>query len=276
MTIASLDDYIVSNKWIFNYYKHNGRTTQGQNYGNVFDQTGNPEAGSMTLSCKTTGQVPVNTTNGYIHLPAFNGTPYISKVQYGSAAYPVQITIYDKLFECGTYAQNDNVTLGSQPSFQSRIPGGSYIGTTELWLEQVTNANTTSYWQIEYLDQDGNAGDTGSQGFGTPYAGQQYRFSLAAGDSGISRINRVQYWNSTGTGNIQILRPLVRMNCTYDMTPAFQYSHGQTRFRIDDLLKTGLIQITKDACLVSMQMSIAPQYTANIGYAQWNLEIAEK
>jgi len=279
MTIASLDDYIAANKNTVLFTKLTTRSTQGwEKWGSLFDIAGTPDAGVLATGNTVDGVVPDGSvTTGYIKVPQASGSSiHISKITYGSRTYPVRICLYDKVFSCGAYSgASTDTTLGTPPSFLSRMPNGNYIGT-ELWAEQVTNANTTFTCDVNYLDQDGNAGDTGWVGFTTPYASEWSRIPLAVGDNGISRITRVRQNTCTGTFNFAILRPLWKGTVYWNECNAWVGSQGNTAvFKVDDLLQTGLPKVYPTSALILMLGSLDTRYNS-MCYPDVMIEFADK
>jgi hypothetical protein len=171
------------------------------------------------------------------------------------------LDVYDCLFSAGAYAYNADTTLASQPSFAGRVPNTDYNGL-ELWLEQVTAMTGSQTIQINYLDQDGNAGDTGAIATGVaPIVRRMYAVPLAAGDSGIQRLDRVRSSVSTaGTFNVHIMRWLwgCRINAANQGT-------------MDNLLRTGLPQIYGTSAL---RLVITADSTAS-GLPSLRLETAD-
>jgi hypothetical protein len=169
--------------------------------------------------------------------------------------------LFDRLFACGAYAYNADVTLTSQPSFSGRVPNANYNGL-QLWVEHVTVVTTTPVFQINYLDQDGNAGDTGqfSQIPASLLIRRAMQIPLAAGDSGISQIVRIRITGATaGTFNFMVLRPLWA-----GRIPAANCGD------VHDFLRTGLPQIYDTSALFVL---IQTDSTAT-GYPGMQLEIA--
>jgi hypothetical protein len=188
-----------------------------------------------------------NTANGIVPTDAIAGYPliatpaanlYLSKGQWRSSV-ACWIDVYDCLFSAGAYAFNANVTLASQPSYAGRVPGGSYNGL-ELWLEAVTAFTGNQSIRVQYQDQDNNAGDTGTIATGlAPIVGRMLLLPLAAGDSGLQRVNVVTSTvSSAGTFNVHVMRWLwgFRVNAA---------GVGD----VDNLFKTGLPQIFGDSAL---------------------------
>lgn len=194
------------------------RTTIASTWFSLFDIAGNPGAGTLNAGNTANGIVPVAGGSGYPSLAGFNGgTGYLIGADIGSTVAG-RIRLYDRVFACGAYAFNANTTLASQPSFAARVPG-TYVGL-EIWVEEVTAATGNLAVNVGYLDQDGNAGSTGAVGIGAaPTLGRCWQLPLAAGDSGVQRINSVAGTvASAGTFNVMVLRPLAtgRVRVTND------------------------------------------------------------
>jgi hypothetical protein len=206
----------------------------------VFDIAGQPGAGALAIGNTAAGLVPTDITAGYPIITAFGGSAlgYLSRVEFGSSV-PCRLYLYDRLFAAGAYAFNADTTLASQPSYAARLPNTDYNGL-QLWIEAVTAFTGNPSIQVNYLDQDGNAGDTGmiDTGLELP-VGRCFQLPLAAGDSGIQKITRVRGTvASAGTFNVMVLRPLWA---------------GRVRVANDgdihDFLKTGFPQIYADSAL---------------------------
>lgn len=177
----------------------------------VFDIAGAPGAGTLAGANTANGVVPTDATAGCPVINAFGGgaTGYLSRVELGSTV-ACRVFLYDMLFKAGAYAFNAATTLASQPSYSSRVPGGTDYKGTEIWIEAVTAFTGNQSIRVQYLDQDGNAGDSGTIATGVaPIVGRMLRIPLAAGDSGVSRIDVVTSTvSSAGTFNVLVLRRL--------------------------------------------------------------------
>ncbi len=210
----------------------------------LFDVAGDPGAGTLAGSSTAAGVVPTDATVGVPVINAFSGANlgYVTRVE-ASNIVACRIAVYDMLFKAGAYAFNANVTLGSQPSYSSRIPGGTDYGGCELWLETVTAFTGNQSIRVQYLDQGGNAGDTGTIATGVaPTVGRMLKLPLAAGDTGVSQVTNVTSTVSTvGTFNVLVLRKIWegRIRAAND-----QIVHGP------DL--TGLRQVFADSALVTV------------------------
>ena len=261
MTIASLDDYIAAVKEVETWIKSASITTVAGIPFTVFDQVGQPGAGALAIGNTANGVVPDDTVAGYPLIASFGGAVgYFSGIDFGSSV-ACRIMLFDRLFACGAYVYNADVTLASQPSFAGRVPGANYNGL-QLWVEHVTAVTTTPVFNIDYLDQDGFAGNTGafSQVPTSLLIRRAMQIPLAAGDSGIQQITRVRITGATaGTFNFMVLRPLW-------MGRVPVANSGD----VHDLLRTGLPQIYDTSALYIL---IAADSTAS-GYPGLQLEVA--
>lgn len=238
MAITSLDGYIGSAKQRLIWMKTGTRTLVAAMPYTVFDIAGSPGAGTLNVGNTANGVVPTDAVAGYPVIGSFSGNSgYLSKVEFGSSV-ACCFDLFDRLFAAGAYAYNADTTLASQPSFSGRIPNGLYSGL-QLWVEAVTAFTGVANIQINYLDQDGNAGDTGVVATLAMPVGRCYQIPLAAGDNGVRRIDRVRCTTATaGTFNVMILRPL--------WFGRVIIANGGD---VHDLLKTGMPQIYEDGAL---------------------------
>lgn len=242
MAITTLDQLIAAPKPALTWMKTGTRTLVAAMPYSVFDVAGNPGAGTLNVGNTANGLVPTDATAGYPIIPSFGGAPgYLGRVDFSSSV-PCRLMLYDRLFVAGAYAYNANVTLASQPSFAARVPDGNYSGL-ELWVEGVTAITGSLSVRVTYLDQDGNAGDTGTVATAVaPPVGRCVQLPLAAGDNGLRQINSVLATVSTaGTFNLMVLRPL----------PMFRVptaNNGDAH----DPFKTGLPRIYDDSALYVM------------------------
>lgn len=238
MVITTLDEYIAAVKQYITYFKTASRVSVASIPFSVFDLAGVPGAGTLNIGNINTGIVPLAGQNGYPAMDAISGLGYLGKVDF---AWTVagRLHLLDCLFSAGAYAFNADIVLESQPSFDSRVPNLDYKGL-ELWIETVIAFTGLQTVQINYLDQDGNAGDTGAIATGVaPTLGRMLRLPLEAGDQGISKLIRVRSSVSTvGTFNVHIMRPLWTGR-------NILANDGD----VHDFLKTGLKRIYQDSAL---------------------------
>ena len=232
MAITTLDGLIGATKTNVTWMKTGTRTTAAVNWFSTSGVAGSP-IGTLAVGNTAAGIVPTDDGTESPSIPA----GYISRIVYGSTV-ACSMHLYDRLFACGAYGFGADTTLANQPSFAGRIP--SVSTGLELWYEAVTGHTTNTVIQVNYLDQDGNAGDTGQVAFGNaPILGRMQRIPLAAGDTGITQITRVRQTGATaGTFNISVMRPLWS-----GRVPVAGFTNAE------DFLKTGLPQVYATSCL---------------------------
>lgn len=242
MAITSLDGYIAAAKQRIPYIRTTSRTSVATVNFSVFDVAGNPGAGTLAVGNTANGVVPTDATAGYPVIGAFGGSNkgYLSGVEFANTI-ACRMHVFDTLFSAGAYSFNANTTLASQPSYSSRIPGGTDYNGLELWFEAVTAFTGNLSLAVTYTDQAGNTGHTtGTIAFGVaPTIGRMSYLPLAAGDSGISKIESVVATvSSVGTFNLHIMRRL--------WTGRVNLANGGDKH---DMLRTGMPEVWADSAL---------------------------
>jgi hypothetical protein len=260
MTITTLDGLIAAQKHTVSWMKTSTRTTVAVTPFTTAGVAGNP-VGTLNVGNTAAGVVPTDDGTEAPLLPAFAATPYISKIIYGSTV-ACTMRLYDRVFAAGAYTYNTDTTLDAQPDFSGRYQ--SPIGL-ELWFEAVTAFTGVPTINVDYLDQDGNAGNTGAFAcISGSILGRMCRIPLAAGDSGIFGTEGIVRVRGTvasgGTFNISVMRPLWA-----GRVPVAGFTG------VDDFLKTGLPQIYPTSCL---WVVLETDSTA-VGLPYMNIQIAD-
>lgn len=215
MAITTLDGLIGAARQKVLYQKTASVTSVAANIQAVHQAAGNPGAATLSAGNTANGAVPTDATTGFPLINAFSGgaTGYISGIQYTNSVAS-NLILYDRLFHAGAYAFNASTTLASQPSYSSRVPGGTNFTGLELWVEAVTAFTGNLSIAITYTDQSGNAAHTtGTVATGiAPILGRIIPIPLAAGDSGIQKIESVTATvSSAGTFNVVVVRRLATL-----------------------------------------------------------------
>jgi hypothetical protein len=210
VAIDTHDKWVASTKQVVTWMKTGSRTVVAGFPYTVFDIAGNPGGGTLAIGNTANGVVPTDAIAGYPVIPSFGGNQgRLGNVNFSNAAAS-RFYLYDRVFAAGAYSFGADTTLASQPSYSARMdPAGNYTGT-QLWIEAVTAFTGNPTVQINYLDQDGAAGDTGAYATGLALpVGRMMAMPLASGDNGISQITRVRITIATaGTLNVMVLRKL--------------------------------------------------------------------
>jgi len=240
MAIVGLDGYINGIKQDITWMKTGTRTLVAAMPYTIFDIAGNPGAGVLNVGNTANGLVPTDAVAGYPLIANFSGEGAITNISYSSSV-ACRLFVFDRLFVAGAYAFNADVTLTSQPSYSARVPDDNYNGL-QLWIEAVTAFTGVCNVNIDYLDQDGNAGNTGAVATLALPLGRCYQLPLEAGDAGITQIVRVRGTTATaGTFNVMGLRPLWKGR-------VYAANFGD----IHDFLKTGMRRIYQDSAIYTL------------------------
>lgn len=215
MAITTLDGLLAAAKNYISMMKTASRTTVAAGWFSVFELTGNPGAGVLAGTSTTAGVVPTDATAGCPTITDFAGgaTGYLAQVDFGNSV-ACRIKLFDMVWKAGAYAFNASQALSAQPSYASRMPGGSY-GDTQLWVEAVTAFTGAPTITVTYTNQDGVTGRTAGGATGVVLTlGRMIQLNLQAGDTGIQKIDNVVATIATaGTFNLLVLRPLWSGRC---------------------------------------------------------------
>jgi hypothetical protein len=225
MAITSFDALLAAPKQFGSLAKTASRTAVATGWFSVFDLAGNPGAGALAGTSTTAGVVPTDATAGCPVIDAFGGGSqgYLTQVDFGSSV-ACRMKLFDLVFKAGAYGfAAGTTTLSAQPSYASRMPGGSY-GDTQIWIEVSTAFATGNAWQVQvtYTNQSGVTGRSSVILPATAAAGltqgRMYQLALQAGDTGVQRIDSVIVTNggtamTAGAFNVLVLRPLWSGRC---------------------------------------------------------------
>lgn len=265
MAISSMDDYRSSLRERPSYLKVPARSSTAARWCTLWDGTGDPGAGTLAVGNTANGVVPTDATTGAPTINFGSGTGYLTLIDgtWGpltAGAGAGRVVLYDRLFHAGAYAFNAATSLSSQPSYSSRVPGGTDYKGTQIWVEVVTTFTGNLTVAVTYTDQDGNAGaTTGTFTPGVaPAIGNMYQLPLAEGDSGVQVIESVTSTvASVGTFNVLVIRPLWMgrfLNRGADAsvgTPPLVTDYP-VRHWMD---VTGMPQVFGNSCLASMYIT---------------------
>lgn len=272
MAISTFDGFIAAPKQNISLVKTAVRTTVATGWFTVFDLAGNPGPGVLAGTSVVNGAFMQDTSGaGFADVAAFGAgaTGYLAQVDFGSSV-ACRMKLFDILFKAGAYGFAAGTTnLSIQPSYVSRVPGGSYLDT-QIWIEVTTAFVTGTAWQVQvtYTNQAGTTGRSTTILPATAAAnltiGRMYQLGLAAGDSGVQKIDSVIVTNgvtamTAGNFNVIVVRPLWS---------------GRVRVANDgdvhDLAKTGMPVVFADTALY---LAIAPDGTST-GIPELELVIA--
>ena len=240
MAIASFDQAIAAAKQYLSVAKTAVRPSIAASWFSVFDLAGNPGAGVLAGTSKAAGVVPTDATAGCPTIDDFGASAlgYLWQLEYGCSV-ACRLKLFDMVFKAGAYAFNAAQALTGQPSYASRMPGGSY-SDTQIWIEAVTAFTGNLTVTITYTNQSGVTGRTATLATGTALTvGRLMQVPLQAGDTGVQEITNVAGTVATaGTFNVLVLRPLWSGRCR-------TANDGD----VHDFTKTGMPQVFADSAL---------------------------
>lgn len=215
--MPALDAVLNGYKQRLVFTKTNSVTTVAGLPYTLIDRSGYPAAGSLNPNQVTNGLVPTDATAGFPPINAFAGSNkgYISRLEYSTSAAGM-LELYDCLFMAGQTtiptSGTTTVALTSIPSFASRVPYKS-DGTTRDWtlvelfiMASTALSNHAHTVSIDYLDQDGNAANTGNMSTQNIPVNRLIRMPLASGDTGVQQITGYKVNGATSsTGSVSVL-----------------------------------------------------------------------
>ena len=263
MAITTLDGYIASAKQVITFLKVTSISTVAGIWFSMFDLSGNPGAGVSAGTSTNAGVVPTDLTAGTPFINAYGGgaTGYLTKLQFG-AQVACRLMLCDLLFKAGAYAFNAAVTLAAQPSYTSRVPGGTDFKGLRIFIETVTSFTGIPSFAITYTNQDGVAGRTTGvvSAVVALTARRMFEMPLQAGDTGVQKIESVTATVATvGSFNVLVIRPL--------WTGRVPVANSGDNHSLDI---TGMPQVFVDSALMLM----AASDTNTIGSPELLIEIA--
>lgn len=212
MTIATLADFLSSLRQNVQFQKVS-TAFAGPGVWCSSGLLGGTPAAIPAIGSAAVGVVPVAGDTGFPTLSSTSGGYYIDWAEYAATSTVTRVIVYDRLFHCGLYTTSDSITLGSQPSYSSRVPGGTDYTGLQIWLEKINTVASAATVTVTYTDQDGNTGAT-TGGVSNGVTNNIFTpCPLASGDSGLQKIESV---TSSGGGaastfNVVVVRPLMTL-----------------------------------------------------------------
>lgn len=266
MTIATLSDYESAVKEKIYFSKNWNAALAANLWVNHWAAGSQPSAGTLAAGNTANGIVPTDATTGAPTISFGSGRGFLTSVEFCSVtAHTMRLLLLDRLFVCGAYAFNASATLVSQPSFSSRVPGGTDFHGLRLWFEAVTAFTGNPSVTVTYTNQSGIAGrSTGAFSCGNNIPGNfSTELPLQAGDTGVQKIESVTCAvASVGTFNVLVARPLWSARIGVAQSP---FVHG--------LDATGMPEIFGDSCLCAY---MCPDSSASTQGFDLALEVASK
>lgn len=255
MAIATLDQWLASNRQRIRITKTTARTSVALMWFHMFELAGNPGAGTNAGTNTANGGVlETDATAGYPDVSFSTGVGYLSKVEFGNTIAG-RLMVFDRLVKCGAFNYNNGVVTVSSgwPTITGRCPdwpgsGNVFGARNELWFEALaTFTGATAFTvSVGYTNQNGTTGRTATmptQAAAALTLGKMIQLSLQGGDTGVQKIDSVTTTSgsaSAGTYNINIMRSL--------------WTQGRIPIAgggdIHDMLKTGMPVVYADSAIM--------------------------
>jgi hypothetical protein len=223
-----------------------GTTVAGQMH-TLWNSTGTPAAGSLSIGNTTAGVIPTKATTGAISFnnAATGKRQYLARFAY-TPSIVSSLILYDRVWHAGSFTLTALATtsLTGQPALTRPDATGEGL---EIWLEvNTTFSASATTLRVNYTNSAGVTGQSSSttgslSGFVT---GRLINLGRAAGDTGVSKIESITVagaTNAAGTVNIFLARRIATLNST-------QIGSGDTL----DAIELGMPQISDNSCLAFM------------------------
>lgn len=199
----------------------------------------------------------------------FSGSGYITRVD-ASGNYGGLLTLYDRLWYGGGYVPGSSYPQSAQPSYASRLPGGSYVGTRLFCFLTGSIVGSPPYTlTISYTNQDGTAGRSTSL---TPSGGTVavQHIPLQNGDTGVQMIEQVDVAGVRTSGGAIIL-VVMRVLWSGLILPTKRTGSSAVQW----LDRTGMPQIFPTSCVCAYSSLFNNPSNVN-GTINVDIEIASK
>lgn len=216
MAITTADGLIAAARQSVTLIKTQAATSVAAQWHTLFDRSGNPGAGSLTIGNTTAGVLVDDTVAGFPLINTFGSgnTGYLHTIQFGSTVAG-RLELKDRLWHAGSVSMTTlaTTTFTGQPAATGRMPDGAG-GGCEIWLEiNAAVSATATTVAVGYTNSAGTAGrTTGASASLSGYiTGRLVQMPLQAGDKGAQRIDSVTIGGTvatTGSVNVILARPL--------------------------------------------------------------------
>jgi hypothetical protein len=247
MAITTGDGYIAAAKQTVLYTKTAGATVAASIRYTLQNTAGSPAA--LALAATTNpGALFVGGTTGFPTINTMSGNMYLTRVQY-YATLTGHYEIWDKIWGMVgpgvTPAAPTTTTVTGPPSISGRVPGGTdYTGVRPFMeITTVLAGSTATTLQITYTNQNGTTAVSSPViTLGNYAVGRWIEIPLAAGDTGVQKIESVIIGGTAGTSgayNIILAKMLWRARIGTALSGDI---HG--------LDKTGMQQLFSTSALV--------------------------
>jgi hypothetical protein len=223
VAITTGDGYIAAAKQLIPYTKTAAVTTVNTTRYTIRGAAGDPGAGTLaSMGAAVPGQVPTDATSGCPTINAFGGgaTGYLSRVFWNNSVVG-RIELWDIVYavnipsSAAGFQSLQTLTVTAPASYLGRCPDGRGNGL-RLFVEITTTMSASAttivctYSNSEASPATGRTTVTSGSMSGF-VAGRWVELALAAGDSGVSKLESIVIGgatNAAGVANVIVARPL--------------------------------------------------------------------
>lgn len=223
MAITTGDGYIAAAKQLIPYTKTAAVTTVNTTRYTIRGAAGVPGAGTLeSMGAAVPGKVPTDATSGCPTINAFGGgnTGYLSRVFWNNSVVG-RIELWDIVYavnipsSAAGFQSLQTLTVTDPASYLARTPDGLGNGL-RLFVEITTTMSASATTIVCTYSNSASTPATGkstaSSGSMSGFvAGRWVELALAAGDSGVSKLESIVIGgatNAAGVANVIVARPL--------------------------------------------------------------------
>lgn len=223
MAITTGDGYIAAAKQVVPWTKTAAVTTVNTTRYTTRGAAGNPGAGTLAFGSAIPGQVLTDATGqGFPVLTAFGGTAtgYLSRVQWNNSVVG-RVELWDMLYSvniptgAGGFGATQTLTVTAPASYLGRCPDGLGNGLrifVEVTTTMSASATTVTCTYSNSAASPATGKSTASSGSLSGFvAGRWVELALAAGDTGVSKLESIIIGgatNAAGVANVIVARRL--------------------------------------------------------------------
>jgi hypothetical protein len=207
MTISTVDQLVASTKLPLMVYKNvTLPTVAAGNFYSYWAAGPVPSPGSFSVGNTTTGVIPTQATTGAVTEfvdPTGGQSGYLAFLGCSSTATGIN-TIYDRVWHAGSFTPTSGVIAGVTGTAVTRPANG--VGV-ELWAEINTALSASAHTlTVTYTNQAGTPGQTATCALAaSATSGRMFKFTLAAGDSGVQQVTGLSGSAAPPTGSYNLV-----------------------------------------------------------------------
>jgi hypothetical protein len=222
VAITTGDGYIAGSKQVVAWSKTASVTTIATTRHTTRGAAGIPGAGTLAFGSAVPGQVLTDANSGFPTINAFGGgnTGYLSRVQWNNSVVG-RLELWDMLYSvniptgAGGFGSLQTLTVTAPASYLGRVPDGLGNGLrifVEVTTTMSASATTVTCTYSNSASTPATGKSTASSGSLSGFTASRWvELALAAGDSGVSKLESIIIGgatNAAGVANVIVARRL--------------------------------------------------------------------